>query len=787
MMFPMVVMCYFPFTPPKIRKFAQTCIQHYVGICMYHAVVGIEQICGIEVHAYGRDVMKINSRENAIMICNHPTFFEFLMIFCFQAKYSTLTQIKVIPKSQTALVPYLGYVMQISMYIFLVRDWSQDHHTFLSILEYYRHHIQRYQILVFPEGTTLADYSIPRSDAYIKKNNMKPLAESHAPRTLGFIELFFALSRLDKLLPPFPLCVPIVGDGGMGCGIGQGSEMGCGGSNLDTIDTSPSSPTTPHQSTSESNLKCHPHYQSEEILTYLDCFSEIDAIYDFTVYYQNTRNVNSNILVLGGAPHHVHIRMKRWDVMEFLTQVMSIDIVHGANYFKDGESAVQNAQNIAKKMYDLHVHRGNPGGVVRGGGNRLGTPISPEGGLGQGGEGTNNRGRIDNDNNNSTTLSTQNQSQSTHFVSNHNQCELQHMDGKEEEECGATHNTNLANGPITTTSSTSKPTTTTTTTPTSPIPTWEKPFSLAAHGLQLSQRAIIEQQLSIWLTNLGYEKDGDLKRYYNKVETIAQQNPTQFTSKTSKFIPVDESTYFNNSPSYLWIHRGSVLLTVWVCVGGFVAAWWLPRFRKALFWYNFLTFMLLTVMRLPAHLIQLSCSKWYDNWTQGRDNEVKIMEDGMVGGMIDVDRVNNRIHYTENPRSSTQFDPTDMSNVIPQRWYRKKEIGMEQQRLDRVKFEREKKHKAEMAAMVDNILPQSLQPLEQPASPKVSSPRPPTLFHPPSPKHGVVGKGYGFQIEQYGPHIYSTGANWGIGHWIALVTPVVCIVWTGVVTRGFSG
>jgi len=576
LMFPFLLLGCLPFTLPRIRQISQTIIRCLVGICMYHATIGLERICGITVHSYG-DVKELIRSENSILLMNHPTMFDFLFLFSFMAKYSTLNRLKIMPKASLSRVPYLGWVMQLSMYVFLVRDWSHDRDNFLDLLSYYRQHIQRYQILMFPEGTTLGNHSIPRSDSYVEQQQMKPLYETNTVRTLGFIEMFFNLTRLNKLLPPFPLCVPI-----------------------DQIE-----------------------YNNDDVLQYLNQFTDVDAIYNLTIVYQNTREVKSNTIFLGSCAHHVHIHVKRYEIVKLVKEILNYDLLESPQYFLNKKASKTHLLNVTKKLYALHNERN----LIQQNGSLLRRMQSQQ----------------------NKTLSNSDKAEMSSKGNEENNNNYNHHDVSNNAE-----NNNSQND--------------------------DDQFSLSTYNLKLSKRAILEQQLSTWLTNEWYEKDSKLKAYYDTLEREAKLDPENYTSERSKFVNFSPNDYIADKTTYLWYHRYSLLITLWVVFVGLVVSYNNPFFFKCLLYYNINSLFVLTLFNLPVHLIQLNSAKLFDSWTNDEFNNIKMFERGLTGTLSDVNKVKEVISKGDKRMLG--------DSTIPQRYFRLQEIQEEKNRIEAEKAEK---------------------------------------------------------------------------------------------------
>lgn len=150
------------------------------------ALLGFLIRCKIEVTGDA-----INADETAILVMNHRTRtdWNFLWPALYHAiegknkyKYST----KFMLKDMIRHVPGPGWVMQLTLSMFIKRCWIFDRKIldefcgYLSALSY------KCSILIFPEGTDFTEKTKKKSDEYAKKNNLQLFKYVLHPRTTGF-------------------------------------------------------------------------------------------------------------------------------------------------------------------------------------------------------------------------------------------------------------------------------------------------------------------------------------------------------------------------------------------------------------------------------------------------------------------------------------------------------------------------------------------------------------------------------------------------------------------------
>lgn len=155
-------------------------------------------IFGTEVHISGD---KILSTENSIILLNHRTrvdwnFFWAVMYFGSKPRSH---RAKMVLKDPLRHVPSLGWVMQVSGFLYIQRDWQKDKNTMENHLEYYKNLGHTMQILIFPEGTNLSKGTLQKSNTFAEKNNLPKYTYVLHPKTKGFTLLASTMRKNKQL------------------------------------------------------------------------------------------------------------------------------------------------------------------------------------------------------------------------------------------------------------------------------------------------------------------------------------------------------------------------------------------------------------------------------------------------------------------------------------------------------------------------------------------------------------------------------------------------------------
>lgn len=80
-------------------------------------------------------------------------------------------------------------------FIFMNRNYEQDHRILSCMLKYYKNSLQNYQLLFFPEGTDRGERATEISNSYADKNGFPRYDYVLHPRTTGFN---YIVNRMKK-------------------------------------------------------------------------------------------------------------------------------------------------------------------------------------------------------------------------------------------------------------------------------------------------------------------------------------------------------------------------------------------------------------------------------------------------------------------------------------------------------------------------------------------------------------------------------------------------------------
>ena len=133
-----------------------------------------------------------NFPERMFLIANHQIYTDWLYLWWIGYTAGMHGRIYVILKESLKSIPVIGWGMQFAQFIFLKRKWEEDKPRLAQ-------HMQRFKnskpmwLMMFPEGTNLADSTRLTSRKWAAKNGIKDMQHVLLPRSTG---LHFMLSEL---------------------------------------------------------------------------------------------------------------------------------------------------------------------------------------------------------------------------------------------------------------------------------------------------------------------------------------------------------------------------------------------------------------------------------------------------------------------------------------------------------------------------------------------------------------------------------------------------------------
>jgi len=169
----------FPFSFRLYRSYCDSIAESWFPVpCAFY-----ELILGTKMVFSGDWPLK---KERVILVSNHPTRLDWGFIWSLLMRTNTYRFEKIALKYDLKVIPGFGWAMQHFGFLFLQRKIEIDQKTIESALTHFASHNYPIELLIFPEGTDLTEYSMHKSEQYALKNNLPIYKHVLHPRVKGF-------------------------------------------------------------------------------------------------------------------------------------------------------------------------------------------------------------------------------------------------------------------------------------------------------------------------------------------------------------------------------------------------------------------------------------------------------------------------------------------------------------------------------------------------------------------------------------------------------------------------
>lgn len=133
--------------------------------------------------------------QRMILIANHQIYTDWLYLWWIGYAAGMHGRIYVVLKESLKRIPVIGWGMQFAQFIFLKRKWEQDKPRMAAHLQKFNNPKDPMWLMMFPEGTNLADSTREASKKWAEKNGIDDMRHMLLPRSTG---LQFILQELSK-------------------------------------------------------------------------------------------------------------------------------------------------------------------------------------------------------------------------------------------------------------------------------------------------------------------------------------------------------------------------------------------------------------------------------------------------------------------------------------------------------------------------------------------------------------------------------------------------------------
>ncbi|KAG2375249.1 hypothetical protein C9374_009872 [Naegleria lovaniensis] len=164
-----------------------------IGFGFYWFVFLLEVFADVELEFSGDF---IEPGENALMMSNHLSNVDFLILTAIAYRKGMLSFLKYLAKKDLLYIPFLGFpAMLLGGQIILNRNWQQDQqHLQESVNSVLKDDIPCY-ITLFPEGTRLSEKNLKSSIQFSKERQLRELSKVVYPRVKGLRMILQAIKN----------------------------------------------------------------------------------------------------------------------------------------------------------------------------------------------------------------------------------------------------------------------------------------------------------------------------------------------------------------------------------------------------------------------------------------------------------------------------------------------------------------------------------------------------------------------------------------------------------------
>ena len=133
--------------------------------------------------------------QRMILIANHQIYTDWLYLWWIGYAAGMHGRIYVVLKESLKRIPVIGWGMQFAQFIFLKRKWEQDKPRMAAHLQKFNNPKDPMWLMMFPEGTNLADSTREASKKWAERNGIEDMHHTLLPRSTG---LQFILQELRQ-------------------------------------------------------------------------------------------------------------------------------------------------------------------------------------------------------------------------------------------------------------------------------------------------------------------------------------------------------------------------------------------------------------------------------------------------------------------------------------------------------------------------------------------------------------------------------------------------------------
>ena len=164
----------------------------YIPYCYESIYLTTRYIMGCNISAE-----EIKLKNKVLLMSNHPTTLDFIYLLHWVRLNNRLEDIRFISKDSIANIPFLGKYIKESQCL-ISRDFDSDRDKLIHFCDKLND-LDKYILIIFPEGTTICPETIQKSITFSKNNNKPIFNKVLYPRHRG-LELILENLNIQQFL-----------------------------------------------------------------------------------------------------------------------------------------------------------------------------------------------------------------------------------------------------------------------------------------------------------------------------------------------------------------------------------------------------------------------------------------------------------------------------------------------------------------------------------------------------------------------------------------------------------
>lgn len=125
-------------------------------------------------------------KPRSLIIVNHLSHFDWFWFLAYVVRAGRIIDLVVVLKHEIKFIPILGWASQAMGFIFVRRNWEDDHDYMRRYITIYNEYDDNFFLLIFPEGADYNPTHLRRSILFAAKNNLPQLYYTLHPHLKGF-------------------------------------------------------------------------------------------------------------------------------------------------------------------------------------------------------------------------------------------------------------------------------------------------------------------------------------------------------------------------------------------------------------------------------------------------------------------------------------------------------------------------------------------------------------------------------------------------------------------------